>query len=77
MADMKDSPITWLASCFAVVGAILVATKFTGSKYGFILFLVASATYGVVAFRAKVYSLASIEVLFTIINIFAIWRWFS
>ncbi len=73
---MKDSPITWTASAFAMIGAVLVASNFSASKYGFILFLIASSVYAVVAYRAKVYSLCSIEVVFTIINIFAIWRWF-
>lgn len=74
---MKDSPITWMACFFGVVGAVLVAANFSYSKYGFILFLIASSTYGIVAFRSKVMSLTVIESVFTVINIFAIWRWFS
>lgn len=73
---MKDSPITLIASAFAIIGALFISANVELSNYGFIFFLISSVIYTVVAYKEKIGNMFCMQASFAIINLFAIWRWF-
>jgi|TARA_B110000046_G_scaffold142889_1_gene149778 nicotinamide riboside transporter PnuC len=66
----------WSGTFMGIAGALLVASNIEASKYGFPLFLVASALWGIVAYCIKDYALLLLQVVFFSIDSYGIYRWF-
>tara|TARA_B110000046_G_C12667517_1_gene263193 strand:+ start:271 stop:501 length:231 start_codon:yes stop_codon:yes gene_type:complete len=66
----------WSGTFIGIAGALLVASNVEASKYGFPLFLVASALWGIAAYCTKDYALLLLQVVFFSIDSYGIYRWF-
>ena len=68
--------LSWLGSICGIIGALLVATA-TNMTLGYELFLVSSISWTVVGYSAKSYSLLSMNIVFTIINMIGLYTYIS
>lgn len=66
----------WSGTFMGIAGALLVASNVEASKYGFPLFLVASALWGIAAYCTKDNALLLLQIVFFSIDSYGIYRWF-
>lgn len=67
--------INWIGSISGILGALLLAFNFTGSKYGYFLFL-ASAIFLTFSFtKQKNYAMMVQQSIFLIINSIGVYSW--
>ena len=67
--------LKWLGTVAGIAGAILVALNIPESGWGFALFLVSSASWGVAGVVMGEASLVTLQAAFTAINILGVYRW--
>jgi len=72
---MKLNIDDW-GTIFGIVAAILLALNITISPYSFILFGISSVLWCIYAYRIHEYSLMWMNVVYFIIDSFAVYRWF-
>jgi drug/metabolite transporter (DMT)-like permease len=65
----------WAGTAFGVAGATLIALNLPISGWGFILFLVSSASWTVAGVMMREHSLILLNAAFTVINVIGIYRW--
>lgn len=68
--------LSWLGSICGIIGALLVATA-TNITLGYELFLISSISWTVVGYLAKNYSLLTMNIVFTIINMIVLYTYIS
>lgn len=67
--------IEWIATITALAGAFMIATKFTEARFGFISFFISSSLWCVVAYDTGQYALFFMNLIFTFINMYGIYKW--
>jgi uncharacterized protein with PQ loop repeat len=67
--------INKLGTVLGVIAAILLALNISISPYSFILFGISSILWFVYAYRIKEYSLMWMNIVYFIIDLFAVYRW--
>lgn len=68
--------IRWTGTFIGIAAAILIASNIDASKYAFVVFLVSSILWGIAAYSIKDYALLLLQVVFVIVDIYGIFRWF-
>lgn len=68
--------LRWSASGAAIVAAILVASNTEATKWGFVIFAVASVLWVAAGLADRIYSLATLNAVLLVVNLVGIWRWF-
>jgi hypothetical protein len=69
--------LRWSASIAAITAALLVASNTEATKWGFVIFAVASALWVAAGLADRIYSLATLNAVLMVINLVGIWRWFT
>ena len=69
--------LRWSATAFAIVAAILVASNTGATKWGFVIFAVASVLWIAAGLADRIYSLATLNAVLLVVNLVGIWRWFA
>lgn len=69
--------LRWSASAAAIVAAILVASNTEATKWGFVIFAVASVLWVCAGLADRIYSLATLNAVLLVVNLIGIWRWFT
>jgi hypothetical protein len=64
-----------LGAFFGIVGAILIATNISLSKYAFIVFALSSVFWIINAYKEELHSLLWMNVVFLVVDAFGIYRW--
>lgn len=67
--------LSWLGTVSGILGALLVALHIEASGWGFVLFLISSASWLVVGVWRLDAALAWLNVAFALCNLIGIWRW--
>ena len=65
----------WIGTIAGVSGSLLLASNIPQSGYGYLLFLISSVSWFIVAVRMKESSLMVLQRMFTCVNILGIVRW--
>ena len=68
--------LSWLGSISGIIGALLIATA-TNITLGYEFFLFSSITWTVVGGLTKNYSLLTMNIVFTIINMIGLYTYIS
>jgi nicotinamide riboside transporter PnuC len=61
---------------FSILGTLFIAFNFEYSGYGFVLYLIANTFLFFLALNLRLYGLLVLNIVFSIIDIFALFRWF-
>lgn len=69
--------LRWSATAAAIVAAILVASNTEVTKWGFVIFLVASVLWIGAGLADRIYSLATLNAVLLVVNLVGVWRWFG
>jgi hypothetical protein len=69
--------LRWSATAAAIVAAILVASNTEVTKWGFVLFTVASVLWVGAGLADRIYSLATLNAVLLVVNLVGVWRWFA
>ncbi|WP_162915280.1 hypothetical protein [Desertibaculum subflavum] len=69
--------LRWSATAAAIVAAILVASNTEATKWGFVIFSVASVLWIGAGLADRIYSLATLNAVLLVVNLVGIWRWFA
>ena len=69
--------LRWSATAVAIVAAILVASNTEVTKWGFVLFTVASVLWVGAGLADRIYSLATLNAVLLVVNLVGVWRWFA
>lgn len=72
--ELRHHVIEWGATILAVAGAIVNAVKYIE---GFYLFIIANILWMIFAVKHKHYGLLVMNIVFLLINFFALWFWYS
>lgn len=67
--------LKWLGTAAGIAGAVLLAAKVPASGWGFVLFLVSSASWAIAAWRDREGALLTLQIGFTAINVLGVYRW--
>ena len=78
---MRKAPwlrvLRWSATAAAIVAAILVASNTEVTKWGFVLFTLASVLWVAAGLADRIYSLATLNAVLLVVNLVGVWRWFA
>ena len=66
--------LSWTGSICGIIGALLIATA-TSMSFGYILFLISSTSWTSIGKLTENYSLMSMNIVFTIINIIGVYTY--
>lgn len=73
---MMDAQVMeWAATVTGVIGAIIVASNTSMSKYGWIAFLTSSLTCSIFAYMSELWGLLTLQLVFILTNLLGLWRW--
>jgi hypothetical protein len=67
----------WVGTVTGIAGCVLVDANLSVSKWGLVLYLCSSVCWTVVATKTKERSLCVMSGVYTALNLFGIYRWFS
>ena len=67
----------WLGSILQMVGAVMVASNFVHPYWGYLVMMPGAVIWSALACRARDWSLATMQALFTVINFLGLARWAS
>lgn len=70
------SAIEWTGALLGLLGAALLASKMSWSKFGFVAYLVSNVCWIVYAVKHGAYGLLVMQIGFTITSVIGIYRWF-
>jgi len=69
--------LRWSATAAAIIAAILVASNTELTKWGFVIFTVASVLWIAAGLADRIYSLATLNAVLLVVNLVGVWRWFT
>lgn len=69
--------LRWSATAAAIAAAILVASNTGATKWGFVIFSLASVLWIGAGLADRIYSLATLNAVLLVVNLVGIWRWFA
>jgi len=71
-----ETTLETVGSVLGVAGALLIATNTDISKWGFVLFFMSAFAFMGMAFLKHMHMFLMNQVVFQVINILGIYRWF-
>lgn len=66
--------LEWFSALLAILGSFILASK-REPQMGFVLFFWSSVGWCIVAFRTDQYALLAMQLVFSVINIYGIYKW--
>ena len=67
--------LKWLGTVLQLAGSTMVALHLPSSGWGFPIMLAGSLVWGAIAVAHKEWALATLNLVFSAINVVGIWRW--
>jgi hypothetical protein len=65
----------WFGTAMGILGSVLIASKTRYSPFGWIAFLLSSASLARFGFMTGAYGLLTLETVFILTNLTGLWRW--
>jgi hypothetical protein len=69
--------VKWLGTVLQLAGSAIVAIHLSWSGWGFPIMLAGALVWGAIAIRHRDWALATLNLVFSVINIVGIWRWLA